>query len=147
MARLKQTRRLESKRDKRLHRLMQKRQALEREEEILKVFGHKKQRGKVNAMPHNHQDHMATTTETPEPFPIGGPREPVYDALRSRGFAMVPFGDKHWTRRGGLEVHIYGTGSRLRVHRRGKLICDSKMAESLAFIDNLDKEIANGSND
>ena len=68
-------------------------------------------------------------------FPIGGPREPVYAALRSRQFVMSTFSDKHWTRADGLEAHVYGAGSRLRLHRDRAELADGPMAEVLSMID------------
>lgn len=54
---------------------------------------------------------MATTT--PELFPVGGPRQAVYDALRSHGFVMSRWSDKQWERADGAKAHVYGTGSML----------------------------------
>lgn len=54
-------------------------------------------------------------------FPVGGPRQPVYDFLRSLGFSMAPgLGDKHWISADKLEVHIYGAGSMARVSKKGE---------------------------
>lgn len=75
-------------------------------------------------------------------FPIGGPRQAVYDALSSRQFKMDGFGDKHWTRLDGLTAHVYGTGSCLRVRREGADVFDGLMADGLAKIDELDKALA-----
>lgn len=74
---------------------------------------------------------MTTTKD----FPIGGPRQAVYDALKSRQFKMDAFGDKSWTRLDGVTAHIYGTGSRLLVRNGEQEICDLPMAEALAVID------------
>lgn len=71
-------------------------------------------------------------------FPIGGSRQLVYDALRSRQFKQSEFSDKHWKRLDGLEVNIYGTGSRLLVRKGADKICDLPMAEALAVIDEMD---------
>lgn len=73
-------------------------------------------------------------------FPIGGPRQAVYDALASRQFAIGGFGDKHWKRLDGLEAHIYGAGSQLQVRRGDEVLTDGPMAESLNFIDQLTAE-------
>lgn len=70
-------------------------------------------------------------------FPIGGPREPVYAALRSRQFKMGNFGDKHWTRLDGLEVNIHGAGSQLLLRRGGEQLADGPMADVLSTIDAL----------
>ena len=71
-------------------------------------------------------------------FPISGPREAVYDALRSRGFAMSQFSDKHWTRH-NLAAHVYGAGSKLSLRRGDETLADGPMAETLAKIDELDR--------
>lgn len=75
------------------------------------------------------------------PFPIGGPRQPVHDALKSRGFVESGWSDKWWKRADGVEAHVYGTGSRLALYRavangtRKETLSDGPMAETLAFID------------
>jgi len=43
-------------------------------------------------------------------FPVGGPRQPVLDHMRSLGFTMSPWSDKVWTR-DGVEARIFGSGS------------------------------------
>lgn len=48
-------------------------------------------------------------------YPVGGPRQPVYDLMRGLGFSMVKFSDKTWTSADGLEVQIYGAGSMARL--------------------------------
>lgn len=68
-------------------------------------------------------------------FPIGGPRQAVYDALTSRQFTMSNFSDKHWTRADGLGAHVYGTGSRLSLRYNGQQVADGLMADVLALID------------
>lgn len=45
-------------------------------------------------------------------FPVGGPREPVYEFLREHGYVQSAWSDKHWTRADGRTVQVYGTGSR-----------------------------------
>jgi hypothetical protein len=50
-----------------------------------------------------------------ERFPVGGPRQPVYDYLTSLGFSMSKHSDKEWTSADGLTVNIFGTGSRARI--------------------------------
>ena len=68
-----------------------------------------------------------------ERFPVGGPREPVYNFLRSHGFVMARYSDKLWTRADGTEVSIYGAGSMARVHNcKGKLVADAPLAEAIA---------------
>jgi hypothetical protein len=62
-------------------------------------------------------------------FPIGGPRQPVYDFLKAHGFTMQSGGDKRWKRADGVEVHIYGSGSRAQVNKDGQKIADGRLAE------------------
>ena len=66
-------------------------------------------------------------------FPIGGPREPVYNFLTQYGFMMSRNNDKSWLRPAdGVEVHIYGTGSMARVFsKEGKLLVDAPIAEAV----------------
>lgn len=47
-------------------------------------------------------------------FPIGGPRQAVFDALLAHGFKMSGWSDKHWLR-GDIEAHVYLSGSYLRI--------------------------------
>jgi glycerophosphoryl diester phosphodiesterase len=79
---------------------------------------------------------------TQSTFPIGGSRQAVYDALRVRGFVLSNWTDKWWNRRDGLEVHVYGSGSRLSVHRDKEQVTDGLMADSLARIDEMDRELS-----
>jgi len=51
-------------------------------------------------------------------YPVGGPRQPVYDLMRRLGFSMSKHSDKEWFR-DGIEVHIYGAGSRALVKAKG----------------------------
>ncbi len=44
-------------------------------------------------------------------FPVGGPRQAVYDYLRNLGFVMSDWSDKIWARADGKEVRIFGAGS------------------------------------
>lgn len=61
-------------------------------------------------------------------FPVGGPREPVYQFLRSEGFVMSRTNDKHWWRHDGLNLHLYGVGSMARItHADGRLIADEAL--------------------
>lgn len=64
-------------------------------------------------------------------FPAGGPREPVYEFMRSRGFVMSKWSDKVWSRADGLEASIYGAGSEVRVNREGKSLADGPLFETL----------------
>src|SRR4030095_13638312 len=57
-------------------------------------------------------------------FPVGGPREPVYQFLRSNGFIQSRHSDKQWMRHDGLELHLYGAGSMANIRKDGKLIVD-----------------------
>lgn len=76
-------------------------------------------------------------TETIEKFPVGGPRQAVYNALQSRGFVQSNWSDKHWERADGLKAHIYGSGSRLALRRGHDKLFDGPMAETLEFIDRI----------
>lgn len=53
-SRLRKTAKLERQRQQRLHRLLQKRKALDKEAEVKKVRSWNKRRGKVNAMAHEN---------------------------------------------------------------------------------------------
>ena len=67
-----------------------------------------------------------------KPFPVGGPREPVFSFLQQRGFLMSRNTDKWWLRADGVEVHIYGAGSQARVYNKeGKLLADGPIAETV----------------
>lgn len=68
-------------------------------------------------------------------FPVGGPREPVYNFLRQHGFSMARFGDKEWHRHDGAELHIYGSGSKAVIRRNGELIADCALDEAVAKLD------------
>ena len=48
-------------------------------------------------------------------FPIGGRRVNVSDFLRGHGFVLV-YNDKVWARADGLQLHIYGSGSKARIY-------------------------------
>jgi hypothetical protein len=48
-------------------------------------------------------------------FPVGGPRQPVYDHMRNLGFVMSDWSDKAWRRADGAEARIFGAGSMARV--------------------------------
>jgi hypothetical protein len=48
-------------------------------------------------------------------FPVGGPRQPVYNYLRGLGFEMTVWSDKVWKRFDGTEVRIFGSGSMARI--------------------------------
>lgn len=48
-------------------------------------------------------------------YPIGGPREPVYTLMRGLGFSMSNWSDKFWNSADGIEVSIYGAGSKARI--------------------------------
>ena len=66
-------------------------------------------------------------------FPIGGPREPVYNFLRYNGWIMSDWSDKHWTRADGLRLHVYGSGSMARIHDKdGNQVADSDLADAVA---------------
>jgi hypothetical protein len=65
-------------------------------------------------------------------FPVGGPRQPVYSFLRSKGYVMSDWSDKHWTRADGAELHLYGTGSRARITKAGQVIADDTIDAAIA---------------
>jgi hypothetical protein len=74
---------------------------------------------------------------TEKRFPVGGPRQPVYDFMRGLGFSMAPFGDKTWTSADKITVQIYGAGSMAHVHHDGRHIgnCDlDNLAEQIEAI-------------
>ncbi len=48
-------------------------------------------------------------------YPVGGPRQPVYDLMRKLGFSESNWSDKIWNSADGIEVAIYGAGSMARV--------------------------------
>lgn len=64
-------------------------------------------------------------------FPIGGPRQAVYAALQRHGFVMSKHSDKSWQRADGLDAHVYGAGSMLRVYGE-KFQDDGPLGEVLA---------------
>ena len=69
-----------------------------------------------------------TNTEKHAPFPVGGRREPVYKFLRTRGWVMSDWSDKHWSRADGLRLHVYGAGSMARIHDKdGKLLAEGAL--------------------
>jgi hypothetical protein len=75
-----------------------------------------------------------------EDFPVGGPRQAVFDALTQRQFTMTKgLGDKQWERADGYRAHVYGAGSKLQLTRDRKIIADGPMAEVLAKLDGLTK--------
>jgi hypothetical protein len=51
----------------------------------------------------------------PAEFPVGGPREPVYDLMRGLGFSEVRWTDKYWLSADEIQVWIYGAGSMARI--------------------------------
>jgi hypothetical protein len=53
-------------------------------------------------------------------YPIGGPRKPVYDLMRSLGFSEAKWTDKVWSSADGIEVSIYGAGSMARISLAGE---------------------------
>lgn len=67
-------------------------------------------------------------------YPIGGPRQPVYDLMRSLDFSMAKFSDKTWTSRDGITVQIYGAGSMARVSIANKSCGEYKLNELSTII-------------
>jgi hypothetical protein len=51
-------------------------------------------------------------------FPVGGPRQPVYDFLTRLGCTMSSRSDKTWTLPDGREVSIFGAGSMAKLGAR-----------------------------
>ena len=71
-----------------------------------------------------------------ERFPVGGPRQPVYDFVHSHGFVIRGWGDKEWSRHDGVTLHIYGAGSMARIYDAGRtLLIDAPLAEAVAKAD------------
>ena len=66
-----------------------------------------------------------------ETFPVGGPRQDVYDYLQSRGFVMSSWSDKSWTRADGFKAQIYGSGSCASVTRSGAVIAEGPLKETI----------------
>lgn len=57
-----------------------------------------------------------TRTDAPKQFPVCGPRQPVYDFMRSLGFKMSNWSDKQWIAADDIQVQIYGSGSMARIY-------------------------------
>lgn len=70
-----------------------------------------------------------------EHFPIGGPRQAVYDALKSHGFTMSRWSDKQWDRVDGVTAIVYGTGSRLELS--GTIDDDGPLGEVLERLESV----------
>lgn len=66
-------------------------------------------------------------------FPVGGSRSDVFDAMKSAGFTMSGWSDKWWSRPGGIEACVYGTGSRLLI--RGAVSDDGPIADVLSRLE------------
>lgn len=64
---------------------------------------------------------------TPKHFPVCGPREPVYNFMRDLGFRMSNWSDKHWERADGVQVQIYGAGSRARIYLKDQIATDCEL--------------------
>jgi hypothetical protein len=60
-------------------------------------------------------------------FPVGGERDKVYSFLRSNGYIMSDWSDKHWTRADGVNLHLYSSGSRARITKSGQVIADDAL--------------------
>lgn len=70
-----------------------------------------------------------------EQFPVGGPRQPVYNFLQRNGFIMSRNNDKCWMRADGVELHLYGTGSMARIfNKEGKVLADEALADAVAKV-------------
>lgn len=68
-------------------------------------------------------------------YPVGGSREAVYALMRRLGFSMSNWSDKFWHSADGIDVAIFGAGSRARISLAGdpRGECD---------LDNLPEQIA-----
>ncbi len=53
-------------------------------------------------------------------YPVGGPREPVYDLMRRLGLSESNWSDKFWRGADGIEVSIFGAGSMARITVAGQ---------------------------
>lgn len=65
-----------------------------------------------------------------ERFPVGGPRQPVYDFMRQHDFIMSYWSDKEWVRQDCVAV-VYGSGSCVRVMRNSEVIADGPLDETI----------------
>lgn len=52
-------------------------------------------------------------------YPVGGPRERVYDLMRKLGLSESKWSDKFWRSADGIEVSIFGAGSMARISLAG----------------------------
>lgn len=52
-------------------------------------------------------------------YPVGGPREPVYQLMRNLGFSESHWSDKFWHSADRIDVSIYGAGSMARLTVQG----------------------------
>ena len=68
-------------------------------------------------------------------FPVGGPRQPVYAFLQSKGFLMSRHSDKEYHRHDGLRLHLYGSGSMARIYDGTVLLYDDELAKAVARAD------------
>jgi len=72
-------------------------------------------------------------------YPVGGPRQPVYDLMRQLGFSESNWSDKIWKSADGIEITIFGAGSMARVSVAGaaKGECElDKLSEHIDAIRN-----------
>ena len=68
-------------------------------------------------------------------FPVGGNRQDVYDFLHSNGFIMSAWTDKHWWRADGVQLHLYGSGSKARISGSdGNILIDAPLSEAVEAI-------------
>ena len=78
-----------------------------------------------------------TQTEKTKRFPICGPRQPVYDHMRNLGFSESNWSDKHWQSADGIEVQIWGAGSKARVYLKDRNSFDCELDDLAAKVDEL----------
>jgi hypothetical protein len=69
-------------------------------------------------------------------YPVGGPRQPVYDLMSKLGFSVAKWTDKVWNSADGIQVSIYGAGSMARIsHGKDREECElDKLSERLDSI-------------
>ena len=72
---------------------------------------------------------------TQSQYPVGGPREPVYALMRRLGFSESKWSDKVWHSADGIEVSIFGAGSRARISIADALKGECELGALAARID------------
>jgi hypothetical protein len=67
-------------------------------------------------------------------FPVGGSRQPVYEFLSANGFTAAHGNDKEWVRADGLELHLYGAGSRAIIRKGYDTLADDALDAAVAKV-------------